>query len=151
MELQSILDALAVLGWPGFLAFTVLYNVALVPFPYDVFLAAVPLEVGSGHLAFWWLLATLGMVLAGLIGHAIGRWLDPLVRPWLLQKRGYAKCERALRKRGAWAVALSAITPPPFSLVCWAAGLMRISRWQLALAVVVSRGLRNALVLWLAS
>jgi membrane protein YqaA with SNARE-associated domain len=38
-----------------------------------------------------------------------------------------------IRKYGFWAVALGSVTPFPFSLACWSAGVMEI-RWTTVLA-----------------
>lgn len=135
-------------GLTGFAVFTVLYNVLLVPFPYDVFLLAEE-RLGVADDEALWMAATLGMTAAAALDYAGGRWLAPWVRPWLMRQRGYARAMRYLEKHGSVAVALSAVTPLPFSLVCWLAGLARGRVFLLLVAVVVSRGVRNALVLWL--
>ena len=134
-------------GLSGFAAFTLVYNVLLVPFPYDVFLLAVARLDDTIDGEALWMAATLGMTAAAAVDYMAGRWLAPWVRPWLMKQRGYARAMRYLERHGSVAVALSALTPVPFSLVCWLAGLARGRVFVLLLAVVVSRGVRNALVL----
>ncbi len=136
-------------GMPGFFVFSVIYNVFLVPFPYDPFLWMMPVGEGWERLG-WWACATAALTLAAGIDCLLGRRLAPRVRPWLARQRGYARCERLLARHGVWAVGLSAVTPLPFSLVCWVAGLVGVRlRWVLLMALV-SRGLRHAAVLGLA-
>lgn len=136
-------------GWPVFVAFTVLYNVLLVPFPYEPFLlAAVWLLPGLGMVKVA-VLATLGLTAAAALDWLLGRWLAHHVQPLLERIHGYGRCEAALQRHGVWAVGASALTPLPFSLVCWLAGLVGVRLWCLTLMVLVTRAARCAAVLWI--
>jgi len=90
------------------------------PIPPDTFLVAGYL----GGLEFWsmTLVAGLGSVLGGTLGYLMIRALSsrPSVRGWLQSKieRGVGFMERY----GLLALALAALTPLPYSLVCWACG-----------------------------
>lgn len=136
-------------GWPMFLLFTVLYNVLLVPFPYEPFLLAALWLLPEMSVEMIGVLATLGLTVAAVIDWLLGRWLAQHVRPLLERIKGYGRCEASVQKYGVWAVGASAITPLPFSLVCWVAGLAGVRLWSLTLMVLVTRAARCAAVLWL--
>lgn len=135
-------------GWPVFFVFTMLYNVLFVPFPYDPFLLAAPWLIPGHSIAFVWLVATSALTAASIADLYLGREIGHRVRPWLMRQKGYAKCERAVHKYGVWAVGLSAVTPIPFSLVCWVAGMVELSPTWVGIITFVSRGIRCALVMW---
>jgi membrane protein YqaA with SNARE-associated domain len=137
-------------GWVGFFLFAWFYNVLIVPFPFDPFLLMVPELAAPGALWLWWSAATLGMGLAAANGYALARWwLGPRLRPWLQRQAGYKRTEACLQRYGVWAVALSAVTPVPFSLVCWMAGFLRLSLPIVIFLALLTRGARNALVIWI--
>lgn len=137
-------------GGVGFFVFTAAYNIVLVPFPYDPFLVAWA-GWGHGHAELLQsaMVATGGMLVAALVDYAGGYYLRPRVEPWLRRQRGFAQAEKALLRYEIWAVALSAVTPIPFSLMCWLAGILRLPLLPLAAVVAVTRLVRNFLVLFL--
>jgi membrane protein YqaA with SNARE-associated domain len=146
---KEIIHALMVWGgWPVFFIFTVLYNVLFVPFPYDPFLLSAPWLIPGHSVSFVWLVATSALTAASVADVILGQKIGHMVRPWLMKQKGYPKCEKAVHKYGIGAVGLSALTPIPFSLVCWVAGMAELSPWGVGLVTFLSRGLRCALVLW---
>jgi membrane protein YqaA with SNARE-associated domain len=92
----------------------------------DVFVLTAP--------AFGWsplgmaLLAILATAAGSCLGYGIGRGLwRRLLGPWLARRAG--RLERAqawVARRGAWVVALAAVSPIPLTQVCWAAGTLRM-------------------------
>ena len=94
------------------------------PIPPDTFLVAGHL----GGLAFWpmTLWGGLGSVLGGTSGFLMIRTLSkrPMIQRWLEGKikRGANFMERY----GLLALALAALTPLPYSLVCWACGATKV-------------------------
>lgn len=145
----SLHDLLAWGDWPLFLAFTYVYNLVIVPFPYDPFLLAMPILVPERGLGVWWLSASVGMGLAAVSAYILAKYkLGPRLRPWLLRQKGYARTERVLQRHGQWAAALSAITPLPFSLVAWLAGLLGLPFASTMAWLIGARALRNALVVY---
>lgn len=144
----ALKGVLAEAGKGGFVAFTVLYNILPVPFPYDPFLLAwAAWGETRADLMESAALATGGMLVAAVLDYAGGYWLRPRVEPWLRKQRGFGRVEAALLRYEIGAVALSAITPLPFSLVCWLAGILRMPLLPLLGIVAVTRLLRNVLVL----
>jgi len=94
------------------------------PIPPDTFLVAGHL----GGLEFWpmTLWGGVGSVLGGTSGFLMIRALSerPTIRGWLEGKiqRGASFMERY----GLLALALAALTPLPYSLVCWACGATKV-------------------------
>lgn len=147
---EMIVAGLAHSGVTGFFVFAWLYNVLVVPFPFDPFMLMARGLAHGGALWPWWLAATLGMGCAAATSYALARWvLEPRIHPWLARQRGYNRTVRALRRYGVWAVAFSALTPIPFSMVCWMAGFLRLNMAAVVGLAFLTRGLRHALVLWL--
>lgn len=136
-------------GLPMFFAFSTLYNVLLVPFPYDPFMVAAAMLFPTAGLMKIGFLATLGLSLAAVIDWFLGRWLSHHIHHWLARMSGYERCKRALQVHGVWAVGAAAVTPIPYSLVCWLAGLVGVSLWAYIPIVVLTQGLRCAAILWL--
>jgi membrane protein YqaA with SNARE-associated domain len=90
------------------------------PIPPDTFLVAGHL----GGLGFWDMLvwASVGSILGGTSGYlmiralsrhpSVSRWLDPKIK----------KGREFMDRYGLIALALGALTPIPYSMVCWACG-----------------------------
>jgi len=103
-----------------------------------------------GGMPFWEVVAwgSGGSIGGGAVGFLIGRGL---VRTALFQRfidgRGRDAWE-SVRRYGAGALALGALSPLPFSICCWASGALRI-RPAIFLAVALLRIPRVAFYLWL--
>jgi membrane protein YqaA with SNARE-associated domain len=115
----------AVYRWLGLggLAFLVLAADTLIsPIPPDVVLVVISKTTLAP--AWLWLVPAAGLVsaVAGSFGWLLGRRLGRTTR-WMRPR----SLDRALVTRyGRWAVVLGALTPIPFSLTCWLAGMYRI-------------------------
>ena len=94
------------------------------PIPPDAFLVAGYL----GNLSFWEILvwASGGSIIGGTLGFLMIRALSekPRVRRWLDTK--ISKGKVFMDRYGLYALALGALTPLPYSMICWACGAMRI-------------------------
>lgn len=64
-----------------------------------------------------------GASLAYLLGPYIGRL--PVIRDWL--ERFRSDGEMLFQKWGIWTVGIAAITPLPFTICCWLAGIYRMA------------------------
>jgi len=138
------------IGWSGLwgvgLGFFLPDGLSL-PIPPDMFLVAGHL----GGLGFWDMLAwaSAGSVLGGTGGYLMIRALSrrPAVQAWLDVK--LVKGKAFMDRYGLIALALAALTPIPYSVVCWACGatgvrlvpfflvsLLRIPRVALYLIVI---------------
>lgn len=143
----SLLIILKLLGLPGFILLSVVYNVLIVPFPYDVFVAAAPALYGlSGVLV--WFTAVLATAAAGALCYAGGqKYLAHRVEPHFEGRYHKPKLLRRLRRWGPWALLATVAIPVPFSAMCWAAGSLNLPRVPFFLALVASRMLRYGLLL----
>jgi membrane protein YqaA with SNARE-associated domain len=118
-----IFDAVGI-GGLGLLLF--ITDAFVSPFPPDsvlILIAASPY-----HESWPWLLPLLGLVStsAGCLGYGCGRLLSnkPWAKKWF--DTAHSKSEDLVGRYGPWAVALGALTPLPFSITCWTAGIMRL-------------------------
>ena len=94
------------------------------PIPPDTFLVAGLL----GKLSFNQILvsASIGSILGGTLGFLMIRSLSklPQVETWLDQKVSNGKA--FMNQYGLWALAIGALTPLPYSMMCWACGIVRV-------------------------
>lgn len=80
---------------------------------------------------------SLASVVAGNIAYYIGPYISeiPLLRARIEKFR--PRGERLYQKFGVWAVAVAAMTPVPFSIVCWMAGTYQMKYRHFALATLM--------------
>ncbi len=94
------------------------------PFPPDSVLLLI---ANSPYHPDWlWLIPTIGTVssIAGWLGYFCGRRLSRTKWPHLLFGRIKQNSPGMILRYGPWAVALGAMTPIPFSITCWTAGML---------------------------
>jgi membrane protein YqaA with SNARE-associated domain len=126
------------LGLPGLLGILFVSDAVMSPIPPDAVLVVIAKSELHGHWPL--LVAGIGMmsVVAGSVGWLLGSWLAFTRVPRLLFGRGLERNERLVRRYGAWSVALGALTPIPFSLTCWTAGMLKLP-FKLFAAVALLR------------
>ena len=114
------------LGFAGLAAILGVTDSVISPIPPDLLLVVV---AKSKLAETWWIVVpTLGVLssLSGLLGWAISRRVGRTRLPQLLFGR-FQRYNAALVERyGTLAVALGAVTPIPFSVTCWTAGMFRL-------------------------
>lgn len=119
------------------------------PIPPDVLLIALCL--GRPRRAAWFaLVCTVGSVLGGLAGYAIGMSLyDSVGRP-ILEFYGltekYGEVRDLYRRYDVWAVGIAGLTPIPYKVFTVSAGAFGISLPGFVAASIVGRGLRFGIV-----
>lgn len=126
-DLQAICQSLyEKFGFWPMLAAVYYSDTVLSPVPPDIFLVII---AKSDLREKWYLFVFfLGAAssLAGVTGWVFGRYLSQ--KKWMpgfvrsLPEKNRANVE----KYGAWAVAMGALTPLPFSMTCWSAGFLRM-------------------------
>lgn len=136
-------------GHSAYFIVMTLYNIVLIPFPYDAFIVATP-YIYPGE--FWHTFITINMVTisAGIITYLLGYYGQPYVEKWWGGHTYYARTMAYVHKYGAMAAFFSTLTPLPFSLVGWVCGLSRTHFWLYLAAIITARSMRNTLVLYLA-
>lgn len=114
------------------------------PIPPDVMLA--PMVLARPERAFVYAgICTAASVVGGLLGYAIGFYLEP-VGLWLLTLMGHpdgkAAFEKWFAEWGLWVILIKGATPIPYKLVTITAGLAQFSLVTFIWASVLTRGLR---------
>ena len=115
------------------------------PIPPDALL--VPMSVAQPKKAWTYaLICTLGSVLGGVLGYAIGALLFDSVGQWLINLYGYGEKMGALKtfydEYGAWFILLKGLTPIPFKLVTIVSGVLHYNFALFVLLCLVTRGAR---------
>jgi membrane protein YqaA with SNARE-associated domain len=120
------------------------------PVPPDVMLAPMVLK-NPDKAWFYASVCTLASVLGGILGYAIGFFLQDF-GVWLMSATGHAggltefKCW--YDRYGVWVILAKGLTPIPYKLVTIASGLAQFSFGMFILASVITRGARFFLVAW---
>jgi membrane protein YqaA with SNARE-associated domain len=114
------------------------------PIPPDVMLA--PMVLARPDRAWIYAgLCTLGSVIGGLAGYAIGFFLAPFGH-WLLAVMGHPDGEAAFRawfaQWGLWVILIKGLLPIPYKLVTIASGLAHFDLAIFVAASVATRGAR---------
>ena len=114
------------------------------PIPPDVMLA--PMVLARPDRAFVYAgICTAASVVGGLLGYAIGYFLEP-VGMWLLAVIGHADGKAAFEKWfadwGLWVILIKGATPIPYKLVTITAGLAQFSLVTFIWASILTRGFR---------
>lgn len=137
------------IGFAGMGLILLVTDTLVTPFPPDVLL----LVIAKSRLSEHWLryVLALGVISlrAGLLGWAIGRWLGHFG----FVTRGFGEFKDGhrdfIRKYGFGGVALGSVTPFPFSVTCWTAGVMGLRWLTVLLAAILFRTPRFVLYYWL--
>lgn len=137
---------------PAALAVVSFAESSFFPIPPDVMLA--PMVAARPNRAFVFAtICTVASVVGGMLGYAIGMFLDPLAQGILSffgHPEGQAEFEIWFAKWGLGVILLKGLTPIPYKLVTITAGLAHFDLFTFIWASVVTRGARfflEALVL----
>jgi membrane protein YqaA with SNARE-associated domain len=114
------------------------------PIPPDVMLA--PMVLAKREKAFVYAgICTLASVLGGLLGYAIGVFLEP-VGQFILNVFGHpegkAEFQRWFDDWGLWVILIKGATPIPYKLVTITAGFARFDLFTFVWASILTRGFR---------
>jgi membrane protein YqaA with SNARE-associated domain len=113
-------------GLAGLVGAVIFADIIPSPIPPDALLLLLSRSEHAAHGLLVTVAIGLLSVGAGGIGYGVGRLLGarPLGRAALDAIPAPARA--LVRRYGPWGVAIGALTPIPFSLTCWTAGLFRI-------------------------
>ncbi|NQV60014.1 MAG: DedA family protein [Alphaproteobacteria bacterium] len=119
------------------------------PIPPDVIL--IPMVLAQRQRAL--LIATIctvGSVLGGLLGYAIGFYLFDSIGQPILEFYGYGEKFASFQSRynewGVWIVLIAGLTPFPYKIITIASGVAGLSMPVFLIASIVARGLRFAIL-----
>jgi membrane protein YqaA with SNARE-associated domain len=141
---------LARFGLTGLLASITLMDYFLQPFPPDILVYSYVLSEGDVWLVA--ALAGLASVLGGVIGYFTGRFLEYEGAVKFIKPNHYEQAHDLFENHGFWAVLIGALTPVPFNVICWCAGIFKMPLRFFILSALVTRGPRffmvGMLALW---
>jgi membrane protein YqaA with SNARE-associated domain len=114
------------------------------PIPPDVML--MPMVVARPERAFFYAtVCTVGSVLGGILGYAIGYYLAPVGQAILAfwgNADGLEQMRQWYDHWGAWVILAKGLTPIPFKLVTIASGALHYAFGPFLICCVVTRGAR---------
>lgn len=122
------------------------------PIPPDPILAAIVLA-RRDRVWIAALVCTLGSVVGGLAGYAIGAGLyevvgRPVIDFYHLQD-AFHNFQTRFDEWGGWIIVAKGLTPIPFKLVTIASGVVHLNLVTFVIASLATRGLRFVIVAWL--
>ncbi|MCH8479549.1 MAG: VTT domain-containing protein [Wenzhouxiangella sp.] len=138
-------------GFLGLAAILLVTDTLVTPFPPDVLLAVIAKSPLSEDWPVYVGMLGLVSVVAGMSGYTIGRWLGHF--RWCQRLFGEFKEDHQsfIRNYGFWGVAIGAVTPLPYSVTCWSAGVLGIPWTKVLAATLLFRIPRFYLYYWLLS
>jgi undecaprenyl-diphosphatase len=77
--------------------------------------------------------------LGSIVGYFLGRTLGHPIASWLLGKRRLEEGEKFIKKWGILGVILAGLTPIPFKIVTWTAGIFEMPFWKFLIGVLIGR------------
>ena len=114
------------------------------PIPPDPFIAGAT-ALGLDPLLSA-VVSTIASVLGGLTAHLLGKTLGEPVTKRVIGERYYLKGESLFLKYGFFAVLIAGITPVPYKVICWLAGIFEMPRLSFTVASILGRFPRFMLV-----
>ena len=116
------------------------------PIPVDpILIAMTAMEKWSIYDLFFW--AVLGSVLGGMFAHFLGAHFGKNIFIKFFGKKRFIQGKQFMEKWGIWGILITAVTPIPFKVAAWMAGILHMSRWKFICATIVGRGARFAFIL----
>ncbi len=83
--------------------------------------------------------AAFGSVIGGVVAYLLGKYLGEPVVKKLFKQKWYDKGEILFRKYGIWAVIIAGLTPIPFKVICWMAGIFEMPIGAFILGSLIGR------------
>lgn len=119
------------------------------PIPPDVML--IPMVLAKPARAWAYAaICTIGSVLGGIAGYAIGYFLYETLGQWLIALYGLGAQSDAYRAAynewGLWIILIKGLTPIPYKVVTIASGAAAFDLWIFIAASIVTRGARFLVV-----
>jgi len=114
------------------------------PIPPDVMLA--PMVLARPERAYFYaFVCTVASILGGLLGYAIGYFLEPVglaILAFLGKADTFETSKALFQQHGAWVILIKGLTPIPFKLITIASGIFQFNLALFIALCVVTRGAR---------
>ncbi len=107
------------------------------PLPADIFIAMGTAAGLEFNTILWQTLVA--AFVGSIVGYYLGKYLGLPVIHFLFSKKTVAKGEKLMEKYGVWAVVVAALTPIPFKIFTWLAGMLRMDVKKFTIAVLLAR------------
>jgi len=123
-------------GYIGIFGLTALEQF-IFPVPADVFVAiGTSMGLSLNHILIYVLLAAL---FGSYIGYFLGKWLGLPVMRWLFGQRRLDKGEKFIKQYGVWGIIVAGLTPLPFKIVTWTAGIFEMPLGRFTIGILLGR------------
>lgn len=122
------------LGYHGVALFVYLCDTFIVPLTPDVMFPLVSADWSPWQITFFMGSASF---LAGLSAYWLGHLVSLIKVIDNVANKIMGSHKVLIHKKGAWAVVLAALTPIPYSTICWTAGILRVDFKKVVLASLV--------------
>jgi membrane protein YqaA with SNARE-associated domain len=120
------------------------------PIPPDVMLA--PMILARPERAYFYAgVCTVASVLGGVLGYAIGYFLEPVgmqILAWLGKADTFETSKALFQQHGAWVILVKGLTPIPFKLITIASGIFHFNLALFIALCVLTRGARFFAEAW---
>ncbi len=118
--------------------FLISYTESVVqPIPPDPFIAGGAVLGLSPFISA--LVAAVASVLGGLTAHLLGITFGEPLTKRLIGEKNFRKGEELMNRFGFWAVVIGGLTPAPYKVTCWLAGIFEMRRDLFIVASLVGR------------
>jgi membrane protein YqaA with SNARE-associated domain len=126
-EIESICHRIfSMFGLSGLWAFIFVNDAIVSPLPPDLALIVFYKSEFKYQWYIWVTLCGLGSAAAGTVGWWLGGLLGKTKLPAYVFGAKLEQGKQLMRRYGSWSVAIGALTPVPFSLTTWTAGMLNV-------------------------
>ena len=123
-------------GYLGIFSLTALEQF-IFPIPADIFVAiGTSMGLPFRNVLMYVLFAAL---IGSYIGYFLGKYLGHPVMRWLFGKSRLEHGEKFIKKYGVWGVIIAGLTPVPFKLITWTAGIFEMPLGRFTIGVLLGR------------
>ncbi|MBT61006.1 MAG: hypothetical protein CMA63_05590 [Euryarchaeota archaeon] len=143
---ESILDFFDIFG-PASLAILSFTESIIQPIPPDLlYIPMLADSIGNTPLVVWlWLTVTLASVAGSIIGYWVGKHWGKTLLTRFSKPAHIEKLEALTLKYGTFGIFIAAVSPIPYKVFGWVAGMGEMEKKPFIIAGLMGRGLRFGL------
>lgn len=95
------------------------------------------------------IIVCIATVLGAIIGYGLGHWLGKPVFIKIFGKKAFKSGKKFFNKYGVWGIVIAGLTPIPFKVATWLAGIYNLPFHKFIIASIVGRVPRFVLMAYL--